>query len=82
MAIVRKDILFADEAYKIIGACMKVQTDLRKGFKEIVYKNAMVLEFKKRNILLKKKNDFILNMMERFYQTALLSTSFVSIQLS
>lgn len=58
MAIIRKDILFAEETYKIVGACMKVQTDLRKGFREIVYKNAMELEFIKRNIPYEKEKRF------------------------
>ena len=56
MASVRKDILFAEESYKIVGACMKVQSGLRKGFKEIVYKNAMELEFRNRKIPFEKEN--------------------------
>lgn len=58
MTMVRKDILFAEEAYMIVGACMKIHTDLKKGFKEIVYKNAMELEFKKRDIPFEKEKRF------------------------
>jgi GxxExxY protein len=58
MAITEKNILFADEAYNIVGACMRVQTNMRKGFKEVVYKNAMELEFIKRKIPYEKEKRF------------------------
>ena len=41
---------FSDEVYKIIGACMEIHSILGKGFLEIVYKEAMVYEFKARKI--------------------------------
>jgi len=41
---------FSEEVYKIIGACMEVHSLLGKGFLEIVFKEAMVYEFKARNI--------------------------------
>jgi GxxExxY protein len=41
------ELLFKDECYKIIGLCMKVHTKLGKGFKEIVYKDAMEVEMRK-----------------------------------
>ncbi len=41
------DLLFKDECYKIVGLCMKVHTKLGKGFKEIVYKDALEVEFRK-----------------------------------
>jgi len=44
------DILFKDESFKIIGACMKVHTELGPGFLEAVYQEALEKEFKKRNI--------------------------------
>ena len=39
------DIILKDESYKIIGACMEVHKELGFGFKEIVYKDALEIEF-------------------------------------
>lgn len=41
---------FSEEVYKIIGVCMEVHSILGRGFLEIVYKEAMVYEFKARKI--------------------------------
>jgi GxxExxY protein len=44
------DILFKDESFKIIGACMKVHTELGPGFLEAVYQEALEKEFITHNI--------------------------------
>ena len=44
------EILYREESYKIIGACMEVHKKLGSGFLESVYSEALVLEFKKMNI--------------------------------
>ena len=44
------NILFKEESYKIIGACMTVHKNLGSGFWETVYAEALELEFKKVNI--------------------------------
>jgi hypothetical protein len=41
------DILFKDESYLIIGACIQVHKKLGSGFLESVYSEALELEFKK-----------------------------------
>jgi GxxExxY protein len=41
------ELVFKDESYKIIGACFEVHKALGHGFKEIVYKDALELEFQR-----------------------------------
>lgn len=43
-------ILFKEESYKIIGACMKVHSNLGSGFLEAVYEEAIEKEFQNMNI--------------------------------
>jgi GxxExxY protein len=38
-------IVYKNESYKIIGACMEVHNKLGPGFLEIVYKDALEVEF-------------------------------------
>ncbi|MBC7850037.1 MAG: GxxExxY protein [Chitinophagaceae bacterium] len=41
---------FSDECYEVIGVCMKVHSALGIGFHEVVYKDALEIEFKQLNI--------------------------------
>jgi GxxExxY protein len=43
-------VLFKDEAYQIIGAAMEVHKELKNGFLEPVYQEALAKEFKIQNI--------------------------------
>ena len=45
-------LLFKQEAYDIIGICMEVYNTLGYGFTEVVYKDAMEIEF------IEKKKEF------------------------
>jgi len=44
------EIIFKDESYKIIGACMRVHAKLGPGFLEAVYQEALEKEFVKSNL--------------------------------
>jgi len=44
------DLLYNDETYKVIGVCMEVHGELGKGFNEIVYGDALEIEFIDNNI--------------------------------
>jgi len=53
------DLIFKEECYKIVGFCMKIHTRLGKGFKEIVYKDALEIELKKdKSILYEREKAF------------------------
>lgn len=49
------DLIFKDESYKIIGACMEVHKKLGPGFLESVYSEALELEFNKAAISYEKE---------------------------
>jgi GxxExxY protein len=49
------DILFKEESYKIIGACMEVHKKLGSGFLESVYSEALAMEFARADIPYEKE---------------------------
>lgn len=61
-----------EEYYKIIGLCMEVHRILGGGLLEIVYKEALEIEFTNHNIPYEREKEFIINYKEyelskRFY---------------
>src|SRR5690606_1754149 len=50
-----------DETYKIIGLCMEVHNNLGKGFSEIVYKDALEIEFRDAGIFYEREKEFTVN---------------------
>lgn len=53
-----QELIFKEECYEIVGLCMKVHTRLGRGFKEIVYKDALEVELKKNNIPYEREKSF------------------------
>ena len=44
------NIIYKDESFLITGICMEVHNNLGAGFLEIVYKDALELEFQRAGI--------------------------------
>lgn len=65
------DIIYKEESFKIVGLCMKVHSVLGKGFKEIVYKDALEIELQKESISYEREKPF-----DIFYSGQLLKHSF------
>ena len=64
-------IVFKEESYKIIGACMKVHRTLGPGFLEAVYEEALEKEFQGQKIPFKKQVNWncitINNIISKFH---------------
>lgn len=55
------DLIYKDESYEIIGKCMEAHNNLGPGFLEIVYKDALELEFKKAKIPFEREKEYKVN---------------------
>lgn len=55
------DLILKEEAYKIIGICMEVHNNLGAGFLEIVYKDALELEFRRAGIAYEREKEYVVN---------------------
>ena len=51
----KKDFIYEDSTYKIIGIAMKIHRDLGAGFLEAVYEEAMIIELKEVKIPFKNQ---------------------------
>jgi GxxExxY protein len=52
------NLIYKEESYQIIGACLEVYNTLGTGFLEIVYKDALEIEFQKRGIPYVREKEF------------------------
>ena len=55
------NILYKSEVYEIVGACMEVHRTLGFGFQEVIYKDAMELEFVERQISFLREDEYSVN---------------------
>ena len=55
------DLIFKEESYEIIGICFEVHNQLGPGFLEIVYKDALELEFRKAGIPYEREKEYLVN---------------------
>ena len=52
------ELIYKDEAFKIIGCCMEVHRELGKGHDEVIYKDALEIEFQRQGIPFKREQEF------------------------
>lgn len=57
-------MLYKEECYKIIGACMSVHSVLGCGFLEPVYQEALAIEFKLQGIPFRKESEITIKYKE------------------
>lgn len=53
-----QDLLFKEECFQIIGLSMKVHSKLGRGFKEVVYKDALEIELINNKISYEREKPF------------------------
>lgn len=53
------DLLYKVDVYNIVAVCLEVYKTLGLGFSEVVYKDAMEIEFKARNIHYLRENAIV-----------------------
>ena len=44
------ELLFKEEVFKLVGFCMEIHRELGKGYDEVIYKDALVMELQRARI--------------------------------
>ena len=52
------ELIYKDEAFKIVGCCMEVHRELGKGHNEVIYKDALEIEFNRQGIPFRREPEF------------------------
>ena len=52
------ELIYQDEAFKIVGCCMEVHRELGKGHNEVIYKDALEIEFNRQGIPFRREPEF------------------------
>ena len=68
----RKDLIYPQEAYEIIGAAMAVHNAIGRGFTEKVYQEALAIEFQERGIPFQREME-----IHTVYKGVTLSATFI-----
>ena len=58
------DLIYPQESYDIIGVCMEVHRLLGSGFLEVVYKDALEYEFRKKAIQYEREKEYLVRYKE------------------
>jgi GxxExxY protein len=61
----KQNLIYKDECYAIVGACMEVHKTLGRGFSENVYKDALEFEFDKRLVPFEREKGYTVNYKEK-----------------
>lgn len=72
-----EDILYKKEVYEIVGLCMEVHNYLGHGFLEIVYKDALEIEFKDNLVIYEREKEFTINYKQHILPRKFYSDFFV-----
>ena len=54
------DPIYKAESFKILGCCMEVHRELGRGHNEVIYKDALEIEFKRQGILFLREQEYTL----------------------
>ena len=54
------EIIYKQESYDIIGICMEVHRNLGAGLLEVIYKDALEIEFRENNISFDREKEFFI----------------------
>jgi GxxExxY protein len=54
------ELIYRDETFKIIGACMEVHPELGKGHDEIIYKDALEIEFGRQGMSFSREREYLI----------------------
>lgn len=72
MGLNSNNVIYPQESYNIIGAAMKVHSELGSGFTEKVYQDALEIEFRERNIPFRREEE-----LHASYKNIILNSTFI-----
>lgn len=52
------ELIYKEEAFQIIGCCMEVHRELGKGHNEVIYKDALEIEFARKQIAFAREKEY------------------------
>src|ERR1700722_6475523 len=55
------ELLHRDDTHRLIGLCMEIHRELGKGHDEVIYKDALVVELNRANVLFARERKFEVN---------------------